>query len=139
MESELFTINSLEDLEQLSEQVTWQYFEKLVAFIFEKNDFDVQQNVVLTKDKERRQFDVIAKNKNKTYLIECKRWKSRAGAESALRNAVGTHIERGQFYADQYPEESIVPVLVTPLKGMPEEHNEVFIVPLTSLNWFLND
>ena len=134
---ESFEINSIQELEQLSEKVTWQYFEKLVAFIFEKNGFDVQQNVVLV-DKDRRQFDVIAKKKDVTYLIECKRWKSRAGVASALQDAVETHIERGKFYSSIHPEEAVVPVLVTPLEGMPEEHKEVFIVPLLSLNWFIN-
>lgn len=138
--TEEFNINSVEELEKLSEKVTWQYFEKLVGFIFEKNDFEVQQNIVLVdENKERRQFDVIAKNKNVTYLIECKRWKSRAGVVSQLKDAVDVHIDRGKFYSEQHPEEVIVPVLVTPLEGMPEENHGVYIVPLLSLNWFLNN
>lgn len=135
----MFTINSIEELERLSFDVTWQYFEKLIAFIFEKNDFEVQQNVVLTKDKEKRQFDVIAKKDNITYLVECKRWKSRAGVSSQLKDAADVHIERGSFYAELFPEEQVYPLLVMPLNGMPEQHNEVFIVPLLSLNWFLNN
>ena len=133
-----FEVNSIEELEKLSFEVKWQYFEKLVAFIFEKNDFDVKQNVVLVKDNERRQFDVIAKKKDVTYLVECKRWKSRANSISEIKRAVETHIERGEFYSSLFPEEPVVPVLVSTLEGMPEQHKEVFIVPLTSLNWFLN-
>ncbi len=132
-------ITSIEDLEQLSEQVTWQYFEKLVAFVFEQNNFDVEHNKVIVADKEKRQFDVIAKNKSTTCLIECKHWKSRSGAASLLQEAVETHIERCKFYAEQHPEETIMPLLVTPLHGMPEEHKDVYIVPLLSLNWFLNN
>lgn len=135
----MFEINSIEELEKLSSQVTWQYFEKLVAFIFEKNGFDVQQNIVLTEDKERRQFDVIAKKDNITYLIECKRWKSRAGIESQIKDAVDVHLERGKFYSELFPEEQAYPLLVIPLRGMPEQHEEVFIIPLLSLNWFLNN
>lgn len=142
----MFEINSVEELENLSEKVTWQYFEKLVAFIFEKNGFDVEQNKVimlnvLDKEKdsrERRQFDVIAKKNNITYLVECKRWKSRAGVVSAIQDAIDIHIERGEFYTKIYPEEQAYPVLVIPFKGMPEQHENVFIVPLLSLNWFLN-
>ena len=133
-----FEIHSIEELEQLSEKVTWQYFEKLVAFVFEKNDFDVQQNVVVMNDKGRRQFDVIAKNKNVTYLVECKRWKSRAGVVSAIQDAIDMHIERCKFYSESYPEEQVMPLLVMPLQGMPESHEDVFIVPFMSLNWFLN-
>ncbi|HIH39683.1 TPA: restriction endonuclease [Candidatus Woesearchaeota archaeon] len=135
----MFEINSIEELEKLSEKVTWQYFERLVAFIFEKNDYEVQQNVVLTKDKERRQFDVIAKKDDITYLIECKRWKSRAGVVSAIQDAVDIHLERGKFYSELFPEEQAYPLLVMPLQGMPEQHQDVFIVPLLSLNWFLNN
>jgi protease II len=135
----MFEINSVEELEKLSEKVTWQYFEKLVAFIFEKNGFETQQNVVLTKDKERRQYDVIAKKNNITYVVECKRWKSRAGVVSAIQDAVDIHLDRGKFYSELFPEEQTYPLLVIPLQGMPEQHQEVLIVPLLSLNWFLNN
>ena len=134
-----FEINSIGDLERLSEKVTWQYFEKLVAFIFEKNNFDVQQNVVLTNEGEKKQYDVIAKKKNITYLAECKRWKSRAGVVSAIQDAIDIHIERGKLYSSLFPEEQVYPLLVIPLQGLPEQHEEVFIVPLHSLNWFLNE
>ena len=97
---ETFEINSIEELEKLSEKVTWQYFEKLVAFIFEKNDYDVKRNVVLTNSDSKRQFDVIAKKNNITYLIECKRWKSRVGVVSAIQDAVEIHLERGKFYSE---------------------------------------
>ena len=56
----MFAINSLSELESLSQKVRWQYFEKLVAFIFEQNGFDVKQNTVIVKGKTRKQFDVIA-------------------------------------------------------------------------------
>ena len=135
----MFEINSIEELEQLSFQVKWQYFEKLVAFIFEKNDFDVQQNVVITHNGDKRQYDVIAKKNDITYVVECKRWKSRASVVSAIKDAIDIHINRGKFYSEIHPEESVVPLLVMPLQGMPESHNEVYIVPLTSLNWFLNN
>lgn len=32
-------IECIEDLETVSEEVIWQHFERLTAFIFEKNDF----------------------------------------------------------------------------------------------------
>jgi len=35
-------IESIEDLETVSEESVWQNFERLAAFIFEKNDFDVK-------------------------------------------------------------------------------------------------
>jgi len=134
-----FHINTIQDLEKLSFEVTWQYFEKLVEFIFEQNGFDVQQNIVLTNNGDKRQYDVIAKKKEITYVVECKRWKSRASVVSAIKDAVDIHIDRGRFYSILHPEEQVQPLLVMPLQGMPEQHNEVYIVPLVSLNWFLNN
>jgi protease II len=133
-----FQIKSIQELENLSESVTWQYFEKLVAFIFEENGFSVEQNKVIVFNNDRRQYDVVAKKNNEIYLIECKRWKSRANSASALKDAVENHIERCSFYSEATGEKAI-PLLVTPLKGMPEQHEDVFIAPLLSLNWFLNN
>jgi len=41
-------IGSIEDLEIVSEEIIWQNFERLAAFIFEKNDFRVTVNTVKT-------------------------------------------------------------------------------------------
>jgi hypothetical protein len=35
-------ISSTEDLQNVSKEVVWQNFEKLAAFIFEKNNFQVE-------------------------------------------------------------------------------------------------
>ena len=134
----MFEVSSIEELETLSEKVTWQHFEKLVAFIFEKNDFEVQHNVVITHNHEKKQFDIVAKKPHITYIVECKRWKSRASTVSAIQDAVEFHIERCKFYSEVNPKEHVIPLLVTFLSGMPEHHKNVFIVPLHSLNWFLN-
>ncbi len=135
----MFEINSIQELEKLGENITWQYFEKLVAFVFEQNSFDAEQNIIVKTNEERRQFDVIAKKNNVTYLVECKRWKSRANSMSEIKKAVETHNERCHFYAEQHPEEQIMPLLVTTLNNMPEQHEDIFIVPLLSLNWFLQN
>jgi hypothetical protein len=44
-------INSIEDLEQVSKEAIWQNFERLVGFIFEMNDFQVNINRVMTFNK----------------------------------------------------------------------------------------
>jgi len=46
----------------------WQYFEKLVAFIFDNNDFEVKHNSVLKLGKTKRQFDVIAERFGTVFL-----------------------------------------------------------------------
>jgi len=48
-------IDSIEDLETVSRTVIWQYFERLAAFIFEKNEFAVTVNTVKTLNRTRRQ------------------------------------------------------------------------------------
>ncbi len=131
----MFEINSVEDLEKLSFNVKWQYFEKLAAFIFERNGFDVEQNVVVSR-KSKRQFDVVAKSDNKTFLVECKKWKRTC--KSSLKNVIKQHNERCRFYK-RTNKENIIPVIVTPLNNTVAVHRNVAVVPITSLNWFIND
>ncbi len=86
----MFEINSVSELESLSHKVKWQYFEKLVAFIFSENGFEVEQNVVVVKNKNKRQFDVIAKRMQemeKTFGIGHKiRCKTARGTMQVLRH-----------------------------------------------------
>jgi len=132
----MFQIQSSEELEELSFKVKWQYFEKLTAFIFAENNYDVIQNKVITGQGTKRQFDVIAKDKNTTFLIECKRWKKIN--EAAIKEAIEQHIERCQFYSELFPEEPVYPLLVIPLDNIRTEYEDVPIIPITSLNWFIN-
>jgi hypothetical protein len=62
------------DLERVSVESVWQNFERLAAFMFEKNDFRVNVNTVKTLNKKRRQYDIIVRKNNQTFLIECKKW-----------------------------------------------------------------
>ena len=50
----MFQIRSSEELEELSFKVKWQYFEKLTAFIFSENNYDVIQNKVITGQETKR-------------------------------------------------------------------------------------
>ena len=127
----MFAINSLSELESLSQKVRWQYFEKLVAFIFEQNGFDTTQNVVVVKGKPRRQFDVIASSFGKTYVIECKKWRSRKSIESAIKTAAKQHKERCEFYGNATP-------LITILADVNMEA-EMPVVPITKLNAYINE
>ena len=47
-------IHSIEDLAVVSEEVVWQNFERLTAFIFEKNNFLVKINTVKTYQKKTK-------------------------------------------------------------------------------------
>ena len=128
-------INSVTELEDLNNSVNWQNFEKLVARIFEENGYDADSEMLMLR-KTKRQFDVIARNKQKTFLVECKRWKNMC--QSSIKNAVKQHLERCKRYNRQYPEEVVFPVMIIPTNGPLEFHKNVPVIPILSLDWYLN-
>lgn len=134
-----FPINSVSDLEKISNEARWQYFEKLVAFIFEENGFDTKQNIIVKDKLQKRQFDVIAKRYGKTYLVECKKWKSRREKTAALKSAVKKHIERCGFYEELNGNGKITALIVTLLEEEMTEHEGVPIIPIMKLNAWINN
>jgi protease II len=131
-------VKSAEDLQRVSEEVVWQNFERLAAFIFEENDFQVETSKVKTKNKKRRQFDVIAKKRGKTFLVECKKWAGNRYRLSALRTAVKKHKERLEFYKD-LTKENAIPIIVTLIEEDILYCDDVPIVPISKLNSFINE
>ena len=131
-------IQSLEDLAVVSEEVVWQNFERLAAFIFEKNNFRVKVNTVKTHNKTKRQYDVIAWKGNQTYLVECKKWAGNRYRLSAVKKAVEQHKERTTFYA-AITHEDAIPLLVTLIEEEIQVYEGVPIVPVQKLNGFVNE
>lgn len=131
-------VKSAEDLQRVSKEVVWQNFERLAAFIFEKNDFQVETSKVKTKNKTRRQFDVIAKKKDKTFLVECKKWAGNRYRLSALRTAAKKHKERLKFYKDM-TNENAIPIIVTLIEEELLFYDDIPIVPISKLNSFINE
>ena len=131
-------INSIEDLEQVSKEAVWQNFERLVGFIFEMNDFQVNINRVRTFNKKRRQYDVIAKKNERIYLVECKKWAGNRYRLSALRKAIRQHKERTNFYRNLTGEEAI-PIIVTLIEEDIKFFEDMPIVPIFRLNSFINE
>jgi hypothetical protein len=131
-------IQSLEDLAVVSEEVVWQNFERLAAFIFEKNNFSVTVNSVKTHNKTKRQYDVIAWKGNQTFLVECKKWAGNRYRLSAMKKAVEQHKERTAFYAAVTNEDAI-PLLVTLIEEEIRFYEGVPIVPIQKLNSFINE
>ena len=129
----MFKINPLQDLQTLSKQVKWQYFEKLVGWIFEQNGFEVKVNVV--KVKPRRQYDIVAEKFNKIFLVDCKKWKGGRYKTSSLKKAVEKHLERTGFFQT---EKTKIPIIVTLMDEDINIHEDVPIVPIDKLNTFLN-
>lgn len=135
----MFPIKSVSDLEKISASAKWQYFEKLVAFIFDQNGFDARQNVIAKNSETKRQFDVIAKDAGRTFLVECKKWKSRKEIASALKAAVRKHLERCSFYSEMHENEAVMPLIVTLSEAEITEHEGVYILSIMKLNSFLQE
>ena len=131
-------IGDIDDLERVSAEVIWQNFERLTGFIFEKNDFSVNVNIVKTRNKKRRQYDVIARRSDQTFLVECKKWAGSRYRLSALKRAIVQHRERTAFY-ESVTDEVAVPVLVTLIEEAILVYEGVPLVPVHKLNAFLNE
>jgi hypothetical protein len=129
-------IDRIEDLERVSEESVWQNFERLAAFIFERNDFCVRVNTVKTLQKKRRQYDVIAWKQGRTFLVECKKWAGSRYRLSALKSAILQHKERTLFY-ESVTNEHAVPVIVTLIEEEIHVFEGVPIVPVLKLNSFI--
>jgi len=131
-------IHSIEDLSVVSEAVVWQHFERLTAFIFEKNNFRVAVNSVKTHNKTKRQYDVIAWKGNQTFLVECKKWAGNRYRLSAVKKAVEQHKERTLFYA-AITKEDAIPLLVTLIEEEIQVYEGVPIVSIQKLNGFVSE
>lgn len=131
-------IGTIEDLEKISGESLWQNFERLTGFIFEKNDFRVKVNTVKTRDKKRRQYDVIAWKGDQTFLVECKKWAGSRYRLSALKRAILQHRERTAFY-ECITDENTVPVIVTLIEEEILIFEGVPIVPVLKLDSFIRE
>ncbi len=131
-------IGSIGELEGVAEGSVWQHFERLTAFIFEQNGFRVSVGTVATRNRQRRQYDVIARKNGRTVLVECKRWSKNRYRLSALRKAIGQHRERAQFYGE-ITHEDAVPVMVTLIEEEIRIFEGVPLVPVQRLNAFIGE
>ena len=141
----MFPISSIEDLQKISKQVKWQYFEKLVGWIFEQNDFKVRVNLVSkshqkgegqkTCSHQKHQYDVVAEKFNKIFIVDCKKWAGKRYKSTQLKYAVEKHLERCSLIGS---EKEKIPLIVTLMDEDIQEHKGVPIVPVDKLNTFLN-
>lgn len=136
--NEFEAIKNIEDLQKISEEVVWQNFERLVAFIFGENDFQVAIGKVKTSNKKRRQYDVIARKNDRTFLVECKKWAGNRYRLSALVTAVKQHKERSEFYRI-LTNENVTPIIVTLIEEEISFYDNIPIVPISKLNSFINE
>ncbi len=130
------SIKSIEDLDAVSGGVVWQNFEKLAAFIFEENGYQVKINIVKVFHRMRRQYDVIAKKSGETFLVECKKWSGNRYRLSSLKTAIKQHKDRTDFYTTVTGERAI-PLIITLIEEEIHFYEEVPIIPILKLNSFI--
>ncbi len=133
----MFPIKNLDDLKSLSERMKWQYFEKLVGWIFEKNGFETEVNKVIIFEKGRRQFDVVARRFQTTFLIECKKWSGKRSKTGLVKKVAERHIEKCKLYRETEANE-VIPLVVTLMQEDIVSHENIPIVPIEKLNSFIN-
>lgn len=138
MDKNFEEIKGITDLEEASKDAIWQNFEKLVAFIFEENDYEVQINKVKSFSKKRRQYDVIARKNNQVLLVECKKWSGNRYRLSALKAAIKKHKERVNFY-ESATKEHAIPIIATFIEEDIKLYEGVPIVPILKLNSFIGE
>lgn len=91
-----------------------------------------------TRNRQRRQYDVVAKKNGRTLLVECKRWSGGRYRLSALMQAVRQHRERALFYTS-VTDGDAVPVIVMLIDEEIRVFEGVPLVPVHRLNEFINE
>ena len=137
-------IKNTDELESLSEKLSWQDFEKMVAEILEEHDYSVQVNKVFTSAADhvtgeplrRAQIDVVATKGDVVLAMDCKHWNRKRHKVSALRQAVDDHIRRCEFISEKIGSD-VRPVIVSLFQEDINSHKNVPVVPVTLLNDFL--
>ena len=132
-----FPVGSMEELESIGPRMKWQYFERLVAFVFDSNGFDVSVGVVKKFGGAKRQYDVIAEGPRHIIAADCKRWTGRRYKASLLRSAADRQVERCTCLKSE-AEKNIIPLIVTLMNEDIVIHQGVPIVPIEKLNTFIN-
>lgn len=138
-------------VEEILEKFDWKEFEKTVAEIFERNDFNTKNNFRF-KTRNRYQIDIVAIRQNKVFCVDCKQWGRGRYKKSGLKQAVKEQEKRvkelKRFLKKNLIAQKILKIdldytfcslIVTLLEEDLLKENETFVVPVWKLNSFLLD
>jgi len=138
-----------EEIEKIIKEIDWKEFEKLIAEILKKHDFNVHNNFRF-KTNRRFEIDVLAIRHKTTLLIDCKQWGRGRYKKTGLKYSVKEQKERtkqlkkflknnpiAQVKLNIKKTVKFIPLIVTWFEEELVEHENVFIVPLWKLNEFL--
>lgn len=137
-------------IEELTKELDWKDFEGLVAEVFSANGFRTFRNFRFSSKKRRYEVDVIALERPRAVVVDCKHWGIRVGKSSALRAAALAHLKRTVEFSgklQEFPamnvqdwgEVTALPVLVTLYQERNLENAGVLVVPLFKLNTFVDE
>ena len=137
MKNEELPVRTMRELESIGSRMKWQFFERLVGFVFEQNGYEVTVGAVKKGGGVKRQYDVIAESPRYIFAADCKRWTGNRYKESQLRAAAGKQTERCMLLKRE-TDKGIIPLIVTLMPEGISIHGGVPIVPFEKLNTFLN-
>lgn len=136
-------------IEEILKAYDWKDFEKIVAEIFERNNFETKTNFQF-KTKRKYEIDIIAIKNNFIFCIDCKSWSSGRYKKSGLKKAVIKQEERTKEFKkflkkdviatdflNVTPSCRIDSLLVTLLEEDFIIEKNTFVVPIWKLNSFL--
>jgi hypothetical protein len=134
----------------LIEHLKWQEFETLTTLALKEAGFDTRHRLRFTSiEKKWLEIDVLGWKKPYVLLIDCKRYKRRAGKASSLRKALEEQRMRVEDFTAMLPEihENFpfteweyfiaLPILIT---WLPEDftvYEDMALVPFDKLNSFV--
>lgn len=137
-------------LEEALKNLGWRDFEGVVSDAFEASGFRTLRNLRFSHNKKRYEIDVVAMERPRLVLADCKHWGLRSGKSSALKTACLAQLRRAVDLgkkAHEVPgidiglwgEATIVPCIVTLHEERIIENGGVLVVPLSRLNSFIEE
>lgn len=129
---EIERVKNYRQLKKILGNSNWQRFEEIVGKVLELNGYEVDVSKVITFDKTKRQYDVIAKKDHKI-IIDCKKWDKKRRIKHGLKKAVEDQIKR----VKKLDYEEAYPMVVVSCNSPVEYYKEVPVIPVSRLNRFI--
>jgi len=136
--------------EDVTKDLEWRDFEGLVSDVFSENGFRTFRNFRFSSKKRRYEVDVVALERPRIVVADCKHWRIRLGKASALKVAASSHLARAVEFGNKLQEFAemgvggwhritIIPILVTLYQERIMENDGVLVVPIFKLNSFVEE
>lgn len=136
------------DLEYVCSFLGWREFERVAVMAFERNSYEVVENVRFKHVGRRWEIDVVGFKKPLVVCVDCKRWR-RGMYPSTLKKIVEKQVERTFAFAESlnaferfscaaWGKVKVVPAVLSIVPGRFKFYGGVPVVPIFQLQDFLN-